>query len=74
MQRRRSRISVFLFDQCTPEPLRRLLTQHESATAFERGWSMLKNGELPDAAGKEAIAMLVTTDSKLKHEQNLTSR
>jgi glycerophosphoryl diester phosphodiesterase len=39
-----------LFDQGTPEPLRHSLTQYEIATAFERGWSKLKNGELLDAA------------------------
>jgi hypothetical protein len=38
-----------LFDQGIPEPLRRLLTHHEVATAYERGWSKLKNGELLDA-------------------------
>lgn len=74
MQRLRSCISAFLFDQGSPESLRRSLTQYESATAFERGWSTLKNGELLDAAGKGAIAMLVTTDSNLKYQQNLTSR
>lgn len=63
-----------LFDQGTPEPLRRSLTQHEIVTAFERGWSTLKNGELLDAAEKEGFAVLVTTDSNLKYQQNLQSR
>ena len=63
-----------LFDQGTPEPLRHSLTQHETATAFERGWSKLKNGELLDTAEKEGFAVLVTTDSNLKYQQNLQSR
>lgn len=63
-----------LFDQGTPEPLRRALTQHETATAYERGWSKLKNGELLDAAEKEGFDVLVTTDTNLKHQQNLVSR
>ena len=63
-----------LFDQGTPEPLRHALTQHEIATAFERGWSKLKNGELLDAAEKDGFAVLVTTDSNLKYQQNLQSR
>jgi len=63
-----------LFDQGTPEPLRHSLTQHETATAFERGWSKLKNGELLDAAEKEGFAVVVTTDSNLKYQQNLQSR
>jgi hypothetical protein len=63
-----------LFDQGTPESLRHSLTQHQTATAFERGWSKLKNGELLDAAEKEGFAVLVTTDSNLKYQQNLQSR
>jgi predicted nuclease of predicted toxin-antitoxin system len=63
-----------LFDQGTPVPLWRLLTQHEVVTAHERGWSTLKNGELLDAAEKEGFAVLVTTDANLKYQQNLTSR
>lgn len=55
-------------------PLRHLLTQHEVATAYERGWSTLKNGELLEAAEKEGFAVLVTTDTKLKFQQNLKSR
>ena len=63
-----------LFDQGTPEPLRHALTRHEVATAYERGWSELKNGELLDAAEKENFAVLVTTDSNLKYQQDLGSR
>ena len=39
-----------LFDQGTPAPLRHLLPSHEVSTAYERGWSTLKNGELLAAA------------------------
>lgn len=63
-----------LFDQGTPEPLRHALAQHEIATAFERGWSKLKNGELLDAAEREEFAVFVTTDSNLKYQQNLKGR
>jgi hypothetical protein len=63
-----------LFDQGTPEPLRHLLAQHEVATAYERGWSRLKNGELLEAAENEGYEVLVTTDSNLKHQQNLQRR
>jgi len=63
-----------LFDQGTPEPLRHSLTHHEVATAYERGWSTLKNGELFDAAEKENFSVLVTTDSNLKYQHNLESR
>jgi hypothetical protein len=63
-----------LFDQGTPEPLRRSLTQYEVATAYECGWARLKNGELLDAAEKEGFAILVTTDSNLRYQQNLHAR
>jgi hypothetical protein len=63
-----------LFDQGTPEPLRGALTQHEIVTAYERGWSKLKNGELLDVAEKEGFGVLVTTDTNLKRQQNLAAR
>ncbi len=63
-----------LFDQGTPVPLRDSLQQHEVSTAFERGWSKLKNGELLDAAEREGFTVLVTTDTKLKFQQNLSGR
>ena len=55
-------------------PLRHALTLHEVATAYERGWSMLKNGELLDAAEKDGFAALVTTDTNLQYQQNLKAR
>jgi hypothetical protein len=63
-----------LFDQGTPAPLRALLSRHDVSTAFERGWSGLKNGELLDAAEREGYVVFVTTDSSLRFQQNLTSR
>lgn len=63
-----------LFDQGTPDPLRQSLTHHEVSTAYERGWSKLSNGELLDAAEREGYAVLVTTDSNIKYQQDLTVR
>lgn len=63
-----------LFDQGTPVPLRRALVQHEVSTVFQRGWSQLKNGELLSCAEEEGFAVLVTTDTKLKYQQNLSAR
>lgn len=63
-----------LFDQGTPVPLRRALVPHEVETAFELGWSTLKNGDLLDAAERAGFDVLVTTDLNLKYQQNLTSR
>jgi hypothetical protein len=63
-----------LFDQGTPAPLRQFLSSHQVATAYERGWSTLKNGELLQAAERAGFSVLVTTDTNLKYQQNLASR
>ncbi len=63
-----------LFDQGTPVPLRRVLADHEVATAFELGWHTLQNGELLQAAESAGFAALVTTDKNLRYQQNLTGR
>lgn len=63
-----------LFDQGTPFPLRKSLTQYEVSTAYERGWSTLKNGDLLDAAEREGFEVFVTADKNLKHQQNLGGR
>jgi hypothetical protein len=63
-----------LFDQGTPVPLREFLVGHEIATAYERGWSTFKNGDLLNAAELDGFEVLVTTDANLKYQQNLRSR
>jgi len=62
-----------LFDQGTPVPLRKALTEHTVSTAFEMGWAELANGELLDAAAA-AFDVLITTDHNLRHQQNLSGR
>ena len=49
------------------------LLGHEVVTAYERGWSTLKNGELLSAAEAHGFKVLVTTDTNLKYQQNLAS-
>jgi len=63
-----------LFDQGTPVPLRRSLPAHSVTTAFEQGWSDLENGKLLDAAEQSGFELMVTTDSNLQYQQNLTER
>ncbi len=60
-----------LFDQGTPVPLRRFLSEHEVVTAFEAGWSEISNGELLGKA-EEQFDVLVTTDKQLRYQQDLT--
>ena len=58
----------------TPAPLRRVLIGHSVETAYERGWSSLKNGELIAAAVEAGFDVFVTTDTNLRYPQNPTHR
>jgi hypothetical protein len=62
-----------LFDQGTPVPLRQHLVGHEVVTVFELGWSDLTNGELL-ASAEASFDLLLTTDQKLRYQQNLAGR
>ena len=62
-----------LFDQGTPAPLRDHLPGHSVETAYEKGWSSLRNGELLIKAEAE-FDLLITTDRNLRHQQNLPTR
>ena len=62
-----------LFDQGTPAPLRDHLPGHSVETAYEKGWSALRNGELLAKAEAE-FDVLVTTDRNLRHQQNLAGQ
>ena len=55
-----------LFDQGTPVPLRRSLTGHDVATAYELGWSTVTNGDLIRLAEQEGYELLITTDTNLR--------
>ena len=63
-----------LFDHGTPRPLRQHLIGHESDTAADNGWETLRNGELIDKAEQEGYEVLITTDQKLRYQQNLARR
>ena len=63
-----------LFDQGTPVPLRRFLTDHDVATAYERGWSSVTNGDLIRLAELNGFELLITTDTNLRYQQNLQGR
>ena len=63
-----------LFDQGTPVPLRRYLSEHTVTTAYEQGWSNLLNGQLLKAAEQAGYDLLLTTDQNLRYQQNLSER
>jgi hypothetical protein len=53
--------------------LRSALSNHSVATAFEKGWSNLSNGDLLRKAEHE-FDLLITTDKNLQYQQNLVGR
>ena len=61
------------FDQGTPAPLREHLPGRSIETAYEKGWSALRNGELL-AKAEATFDLLITTDRNLRHQQNLAER
>ena len=63
-----------LFDQGTPEPLRKNLQEHPIDTLAEKGWATKDNGELLDLAQYEGYSVLVTTDQNIQYQQNLQNR
>jgi len=54
-------------------PLRQHFSGHEVITVFELGWSHLTNGELL-ASAEASFDLLLTTDQKLRYQQNLAGR
>jgi hypothetical protein len=60
-----------LLDECVPRPLRRELSGHEVRTVVEMGWAGKQNGELLRLLTAEHFAVFLTTDQKLRYQQNL---
>lgn len=59
-----------LLDECVPRRFRRQLQGHEVRTVPEMGWASFENGVLlAVASGK--FDVLVTTDQRLKYQQNV---
>jgi hypothetical protein len=63
-----------LFDVNIPIGLRAKLPSHDVITAFEMGWNALENGSLMTAAEEAGFSIMVTTDSNIQYQQNLTGR
>lgn len=63
-----------LFDNGTPRGLAVALGGHSVEEARAKGWDMLRNGELLDAAERDGFDVFITTDRNLKYQQNLASR
>jgi hypothetical protein len=63
-----------LFDHGTPSGIARSLSDHEVATVKEHGWDRISNGELLKVAENAGFAILLTTDKRIRYQQNLTGR
>jgi hypothetical protein len=65
---------LVLFDHGTPKGLARTLVGHTIHTAQARGWDTLSNGELLNAAEEAGFDLLLTTDRRIRYQQNLKTR
>jgi hypothetical protein len=65
---------LILFDHGTPKGLARALSGHTVHTAQSRGWDTLNNGALLNAAEDAGFELLLTTDRRIRFQQNLTTR
>ena len=65
---------LILFDHGTPKGLVRALSGHTVHTAQARGWDRLSNGALLDAAEEAGFELLLTTDRRIRYQQNLQVR
>jgi len=65
---------LILFDHGTPRGLARALLGHTVIAAKARGWDRLNNGDLLRAAEEAAFDLLLTTDQRIRYQQNLTGR
>ena len=64
-----------LIDECAPRALKKHLIKqgHVCRTVQETGWSGKKNGELLSLAETD-FDVLVTVDTNLRYQQNLSGR
>ena len=63
-----------LFDQCTPEALRKELPGHDIQTANEAGVSDLENGDLIDEAVRRGYDLLVTADRPMQKQEEIKGK
>ncbi|MDB6059865.1 MAG: hypothetical protein JWO95_3709 [Verrucomicrobiales bacterium] len=63
-----------LLDHCTPRQVAQLLPGHQVLTAFRMGWADLDNGDLITAAEGGSFELFITSDRRIRYQQNLTGR
>jgi predicted nuclease of predicted toxin-antitoxin system len=62
-----------LLDENLPHQIRHELPGHECFTVAYMGWAGVENGELLARAAGAGFEALLTKDTKLQYEQNLTN-
>jgi hypothetical protein len=65
---------LVLFDHGTPKGLAHTLVGDTVHTAQARGWDTLSNGALLNAAEEAGFDLLLTTDRRIRYQQNLRTR
>jgi hypothetical protein len=65
---------LILFDHGTPKGLARALPGHTIVKAQARGWDELHNGALLTVAEQMSFHLLLTTNRRIRYQQNLAGR
>jgi hypothetical protein len=65
---------LVLFDHGTPKGLIGELPGHTVHTAQSKGWTTLSNGALLVATEEAGFELLLTTDRRVRYQQNLRGR
>ena len=65
---------LVLFDHGTPKGLAGSLSGHTIHNAQSRGWDALSNGALLNVAEDAGFELLLTTDRRIRYQQNLKAR
>lgn len=65
---------LVLFDHGTPKGLSVALSGHTVHSAHSRGWAALSNGALLNAAEGAGFEVLLTTDRRIRYQQDLKAR
>ncbi len=63
-----------LLDHNLDRRLKNYLTEHETATTQDQGWADVLNGELLTLAEENGFDVLLTADTNIKSQQNLSNR
>ena len=63
-----------LLDHNLDRRLKNYLTQYNTATTQEQNWADVLNGELLTLAEENGFDVILTADSNIKTQQNMTNR